>query len=551
MPDISPRFQRPVYPYRRSADQLAATPARRPVVVVGAGPVGLSMAIDLRQSGVPVVLLDEDDTVSEGSRAIAHAQRTLEIWQRLGCAAPMTAKGVAWQTGKVFWGESLIYQFGVPARETGGMPPFINLQQYHVEAYLVDRCMELGVELRWKNRVTAVVTHDDHCVVTADTPDGPYRMECDWLLAADGANSPIRRSLGLKFDGQVFDERFLICDLRMRSDFPPERWFWFDPPFNRGHSALLHMQADNIWRVGLQLGVRNEDDFDVEAEKRPERVVPRLKAMLGADTQFDIDWISIFKFKCRRLPDFQFRRVIFLGDAAHQLSPFGGRGANSGVQDVDNLGWKLKLVLDGQAPEALLRSYHEERSFAADENILVSTRATDFITPKSKTSRMFRDAVLSLAGKNTFARALINSGRPSTATRYPDSSLSTPDTDSFAAGPPPGAPCFDGTVVEGGKPVQLLTRIDGGFVGLCFGPPDDAMDGALRALSPPVRLVNVARAGAARGLADPGGALHEQYGAAAGAFYLLRPDQHVAARWRSFDLPRVEAALRRACAKEA
>ena len=160
-------------------------------------------------------------------------------------------------------------------------------------------------------------------------------------------------------------------------------------------------------------GVRSQRrrDADVEAEKQPEKVIPRIQAMLGPDHEFDLEWVSVYTFQCRRMTRFRNGRVLFAGDAAHQVSPFGARGANSGFQDTDALMWKLALVLQGQAPEKLLDSYAQEREFAADENILNSTRSTDFITPKTRTSRHFRNAVLELARDHSFARKLVNSGR--------------------------------------------------------------------------------------------------------------------------------------------
>ena len=149
-----------------------------------------------------------------------------------------------------------------------------------------------------------------------------------------------------------------------------ERWFWFDPPFHPGQSVLLHREADNVWRIDFQLGW----DADPEAEKQPERVMPRIRAMLDsqgyAQIGFELEWVSVYTFPCRRMASFRHGRVLFAGDAAHQVSPFGARGANSGVQDADNLLWKLQLVLDGAAPAALLDSYSAERAFAADENLL-------------------------------------------------------------------------------------------------------------------------------------------------------------------------------------
>ena len=528
-------YTNPVYPYRRSPDQ-DGPPARRPVVVVGAGPIGLAAAIDLAQQDVPVVVLDEDNTVSVGSRAICYAKRALEILDRLGCGERVVRKGVGWNVGKVFHGSDLIYQFDLLPEPGHRRPAFVNLQQYYLEEYLVDRVALLpAAEIRWENRVKAVVPHADHVALTVATPDGDYELHCDWLIVADGAKSPVRAMLGLESEGQVFRDRFLIADIRMRTNFPPERWFWFDPPFHPGQSALLHRQADDVWRIDFQLGW----DADPEEEKKPERVIPRIRAMLGDRRPFELEWVSVYTFQCRRLDRFVHGRVIFAGDAAHQVSPFGARGANSGFQDTDNLCWKLARVLRGQSPASLLDSYDRERVEAADENILNSTRATDFITPKSTTSRTFRDAVLSLSQRHTFARRLVNSGRLSTPTTYRGSALSTLDRDAFAGAMLPGAPAADAPVRVEGRSGWLLDHLAGHFELLVFAPVASTwLDEMGRSLAGEVRVnLVVARAnGAATGvrvIEDTEGLMRARYDGQPGTVYLLRPDQHVAARWRS------------------
>ena len=534
---MSKIFETPLYPYQRSPDQDAATPVRHPVVVIGAGPVGLACAIDLAQQGVKVVVLDENDKVSFGSRAICFAKRPLEILDRLGCGDAMVNKGVTWNKGKVFFGERRVYDFDLQPERNDKRPAFINLQQYHFEKYLVDRVRELQaegkpIELRGNNRVEAIETHPDHVSLTVSTPDGPFQMEADWLVACDGANSPTRAMMGLDFIGRVFEDNFLIADVVMGSDydFPSERWFWFDPPFNRGQSALMHRQPDGVWRIDLQLG----RDIDKEAEKEPARVRKRLQAMLGETVPFELEWVSIYTFQCRRMESFRHGRVLFAGDAAHQVSPFGARGANSGLQDTDNLVWKLKLVLDGKAPESLLDSYDIERVEAADENILNSSRSTDFITPKSDQSRVFRDAVLDLSERYDFARPLVNSGRLSVPATHDGSPLNGPDAAGMPVVTRPGAPAADAPVRGG----WLLDLLGGGFQLLTIdadAPDSLEIDGI--ALE---RVVMSAHD-------DPGGALTRRYlGDRPSAVYLLRPDQHVVARWESYDAAEVAAALARA-----
>jgi 3-(3-hydroxy-phenyl)propionate hydroxylase len=544
----------PRFGYRRSPDQDRAAPARHPVVIVGAGPVGLSLAIDLAMQDIPVVVLDEDDTVSIGSRAVCYAKRALEVWDRLGVADAMLAKGVGWQRGRVFHGDGQVYAFDLQPEGGHKLPAFVNLQQYYLEEFLVARAGELpGIDLRWKNKVVSVAPHATGATLQVETPDGVYPLDADWLVAADGARSGIRRQMGLDFKGQVFRDRFLIADVVMQGDFPAERWFWFDPPFHPNQSALLHRQADNVWRIDLQLGW----DADPEEEAKPERVIPRLKAMLGPDRPFELEWVSLYTFQCRRLDRFLQGRVIFAGDAAHQVSPFGARGANSGVQDTDNLAWKLRLVLQGLAPACLLESYDRERVEAADENILNSTRSTDFITPKTPMARALRDAVLHLARDHAFARPLVNSGRLSTPCTHRDSPLSTPDLpgDGFAGAMVPGAPCADAPVLRDGAPDWLLSQLGFDVVALVFGAEvAPAIAWAARQQIPTRVAAVVPDAEAAEELAaadiqsvvDSEGLAAKRYDAAPGSFYLIRPDQHVAARRRRFEAAFADAALARA-----
>ncbi|QDO99302.1 FAD-dependent oxidoreductase [Ferrovibrio terrae] len=502
------------------------------VAIVGGGPVGLTMALDLARQGIASVLLDEEDSVSTGSRAICYAKRTLEIWDRLGVGARMLVKGVTWRLGKVFHGEQQRYSFDLLPESGHQYPAFINLQQYYAELYLVEAARQQPlIELRWKHRVSDLQPGNDNVRLTVTTPDGDYILLADHVLAADGARSTIRRKLGLDFKGQVFEDRFLIADVKMKADFPVERWFWFDPPFHSGGSALLHSQPDDVWRIDLQLGWQADPD----AERQPERVIPRLQAMLGKDAKFELEWVSIYTFQCRRLERFRHGRVIFIGDSAHQVSPFGARGANSGVQDADNLAWKLAHVLRGDAPEALLETYDAERSAAADENILNSTRSTDFISPKGTTAKALRDAVLDLAADYAFARKLVNSGRLSLPSTYRDTPLSTPDRDAFSAGPPPGAPAIDAPVDEAGG--WLLGQCRAGFTLLAFGAVPDL---------PPNLLDRIAvRWLPADGLAA------QRYGAAPGSAYLLRPDQYVAARWHQPSRQDISMAYDRALARSA
>ncbi len=383
-----------------------------PVVIVGAGPIGLSLAIDLAQRGIKSVLLDDNNIVSTGSRAICWAKRTLEIFDRLGVATKMMAKGITWETGRLFNGDEEVFSFNLLPDKGQKFPAFINLQQYYVEEYLIERCLELKhyIDLRFSSEVIDHDQNKETVNITVKCPEGDYVLKTLYMLACDGAESPTRKRMNLSFDGEVFDEHFLIVDIFMETQpfesDRPERWFWFAPTFHEGQSALLHKQAENIYRIDLQL----EENIDKKKELDPERVRKRVKKVVNSD-KFEIDWMSIYKFKCASLDKMVFDRIIFVGDSAHVVSPFGARGGNGGMHDVDNLGWKLASILKDGSSSKILNSYNDERIQAARENILNSSRATNFMTPKNKMARVFRDQVLKLATNNQYSRNLINSGR--------------------------------------------------------------------------------------------------------------------------------------------
>ncbi len=542
------------FPYTPPTDLHAAGVARRPLIVIGCGPVGLAAAIDARQHGIPVLLLDDDDTVSVGSRGLCYAKRTLEILDRLGCGDPVVAKGVGWDVGRTFFRNDEVFNFNLRPQPGFKRPGMVNLQQYYLEEYMVQRAQQAGVELRWKNKVVSVTPHENHVTLQVDTPDGNYAIEADWLIVCDGARSPVRTMLGLDIDGQVFMDRFLIADVMMKADFPAERWFWFDPPFHPNQSVLLHREADDVYRIDFQLGW----EADPDEEKKPEKVIPRIRAMLGDDREFTLEWVSVYTFQCRRMQAFRHGRCLFAGDAAHQVSPFGARGANSGVQDADNLVWKLKLVMDGRAPLALLDTYSAERGVGADENLLNSTRSTDFITPKSSVSRTFRNAVLALSRDLPFARKLVNSGRLSVPCFLTDSALNTPDSESFSGDMVPGAPLDDAPVDSDGQPSWLIDHVGGRFQALYFCDDPSAipeamqlqLQGLTHAAIPVEPLVIAKRAAscALKVLVDREGIAFPRYDATPGALYLVRPDQHVAARWREAEVSRIVAAVARATA---
>ena len=531
------------YPFSTPPELSGSATRRRPVTIVGAGPVGLSCAIDLAQHGIPTVVLDDNDVVSVGSRAICWAKRTLEIFDRLGVGERMVAKGVTWQVGRVYHRNRELYRFDLLPEGGHRMPAFINLQQYYVEEYLVERALEFPalIDLRWKNRVTAVDARGEGVDVSVETPAGSYRLQSDWLIAADGSASTVRASLGLEFQGRTFEEKFLIVDVRIDADYPSDRRFWFQPDFDPGQSVLIHRQPDNVFRIDFQLGW----DADAEAAREPARALERVRRVVGPDVNCEFEWCSVYTFRCARLAHFVAGRVLFAGDSAHVVSPFGARGGNGGIQDADNLCWKLALVVRGEAPGSLLASYDRERGFGADENIVNSARTTTFMTPKTAAERHLRDGVLSLAPRFPFARALVNSGRlsrPCALTGFPGFAA---DSGTVAGPMLPGVPCADAPLEDAdGRATWLLKHVGGGPTALVFSDEGPGAAGVARAHAanpiPDLRVVVICKQRRevpdATTLVDRDGIASARYGGAPGVTYLIRPDQHVLGRWSQWDL---------------
>lgn len=532
---------------------------RQRVVIAGGGPVGMSCALELARHGVACVVLESELQVSEGSRAICFTRRSMEILQQVGVAEQVTAMGLPWRFGNSYFRGQRVFRMENPHDDNDRFAPIINLQQQYLEAFLVEACEASPlVDLRWGNRLIGIAQHGDHAVLEVDTPEGAYALETDWVVAADGARSPLRSLLNLKLEGSSYEGRFVIADIRIDLPMPTERLAFFDPEWNPENTVLMHREPHDIWRIDYQLPPNETPEQALSPESMAARINAQL-AMIGhGDKPWVMDWCSVYSARTLTLPDYRCGRTLFMGDAAHLLPIFGVRGANTGFQDAQALAWRLGLVASGRASERLLDSYSQERVTAAREIIDEASKSTRFMAPPSRGFRLLRDAVLSLSLSEAFVRPLYH-WRTSRPHEYSHSSLNAVDDDNalFTQGLGHGAPPANVRLADND---HLLDHLGGGFDLLVFSdtptlsPELQAAVAAWRAKGVALRVSAVGRATAAAGvdqcLVDHLGHACRRWGIpAAGAAYLLRPDQHVCARWLTLDAPRLNSAMNQALAQ--
>ena len=534
----------PEYPFVEPPEVKAGQPSHHPIVIVGAGLAGLTLACALARYGVRAVLLDEDNTVGvkgASSRGICYTQKSLEIFHRLGVYERIAAKGVQWSVGRTFAGQDEVYSFDLrqqSAYNLSSQPAFINIQQFYIEGFLVERIAQLGqVDMRWCNRVTGFSQDNECATLSVTTPAGDYQIRADHVIDATGSHSPFRKWCGVSVTARKGDDRWCIADVRFSKHPPVERHTWIEAPFNENRAVWQHLMGDGVWRIDYQM----PPDSDPDQVSREEVVRERLARQFGADCQVEIVWVGPYAYRSECVDRMRHGRVFLMGDAAKVVSPFGARGGNTGIADADNLAWKLAAVMKGRAAPALLDSYHEERHEAATQNVLVTNRTARFLRPAPGVEKLFRDAALGLARQHVFARQLVNTGRMAIANPYTRSSAC--ETTGGQSVQNVSFRWADGTR---GDVNDLLGWTDGRLLILVFGDAGRGLE-RLRALSQtaPVRCVQVLgaddAAGALEHVRDPQGHLQGACHVFGHAWALVRPDSYVAATGESIDASLVHA----------
>lgn len=534
-------YSLPTYPFVKPPE-LTGEVKHHPIVIVGAGLSGLTLACKLAHAGIPAVLLDEDNTVGvkgASSRGICYTQQSLEIFKRLGIYEQIAAKGVAWHVGRTFAGHEEVYSFDLRDNNQfsqSQQPPFINIQQFYVEMWLVDRIQALNhagaaIDLRWCSKVVGF-TQDNRCAsLLIQTPQGDYTLEATHVIDATGSHTPFHAWCGVGMDSKKGDDRWCIADVRFKDNPPTERHTWIEAPFNDNRAVWQHLMADDVWRIDYQM----PPDADPAYVSREDVVRERLTKQFGKQVEYDIVWVGPYAYKSQCLHQLRVGRVFFIGDTAKVVSPFGARGGNTGIADADNLAWKLTAVMRGHAPLALLDSYHQERLQAARRNVQVTNRTARYLRAPAGVERLFRDATIGLAKHHAFAKPLINTGRMAEANRYAVSDICKADGGWMVQNV---ALAFASQ--DSGSLGDLLGWADGHLLLLVFGPLKRAemKKLTLLSISTPVRVVQVMHKHAGQVLEhvlDPHQRLRKACDASHHQWALLRPDAYLSARGKHID----------------
>jgi 2-polyprenyl-6-methoxyphenol hydroxylase-like FAD-dependent oxidoreductase len=537
------------------------------VLIAGAGPTGLTIAIELRRRDVDCLVVEKTDSTVDTSRALAIQPRTLQAFDDMGVLDPVLEEGLRVEGATAYQGSTELFRLDMDALRRPSPYPFLWwLPQYRTEDILLDRLEELGGEVLFERELTGFGQDGESVTATieqaAEDADATETITASWLVGCDGAHSRVRKTLGRSLEGVTTEQEILVADAEVDWTIPErEGSIWFH---EEGVLAALPM-ADELWRLFVDVTPIPEDE-------RPEATSDVLQRILRERTSHpnvtvgEAAWTSNYVANQRMVREYRHGRVFLAGDAAHVHNPLGGQGMNLGIQDAYNLAWKLALVVEGSAPDSLLDTYGEERLPAARAVLNETGSSGALLVTSNPVIQRVRDTLLPRVLASERLQSRLYRSMTQLEVDYRESSLSDLHVESplrslfgssqsplrqaqrewnapKAGDRSPDGPCRRPDEESGRLYDELHDQTQ--FVLLVFAgtaPPDsdpavevartveEQSGGLLQSLLVVPAESRVPDGSSGSVVVDDTGDLHSQYGGATSAAYLLRPDDHVAFR---------------------
>jgi 2-polyprenyl-6-methoxyphenol hydroxylase-like FAD-dependent oxidoreductase len=403
-----------------------------PILITGAGPVGMTMACELARYGVPVRIIDKGPSRTDKSKALVIWSRTLELLDRGGGAAPFVDAGFKADSVNIIAGDKVIGRVSMESAQSP-YPYGLMLPQSETERLLEERLAGLGVSVERQVELISFKNNAESVEALLRHSDGREEtVQANWLLGCDGAHSAVRHGLGATFTGETLNSDWMLADVHMTGyPFPDSEVsvYW-----HRDGAFVIFPISPGRYRVIADLPAADSEHPPTPTLEQVQTIIDR-RGPSGLRA-FDPIWLAGFRINDRKVSDYRRGRVFLLGDAAHVHSPAGGQGMNTGMQDAFNLGWKLALVIRKSCHEQLLDSYSPERSAVGDEVLKSAATLTAVGTMKNPVAQTLRNLIGHVVlGLSPLQHAMANAMTEVTI-GYPKSPLNGPCL--AGAGPKPG-----------------------------------------------------------------------------------------------------------------
>jgi 2-polyprenyl-6-methoxyphenol hydroxylase-like FAD-dependent oxidoreductase len=538
-----------------------------PVLVVGAGPTGLTVANELARHGVPPRIIDRAPAPATTSRALVVMPRTLEIFDDMGVIDDAKSAGNdATVLTITFKNKKMRMDFtGLltgPQNHTA-YPSLRTLSQHDTERILTESLSKRGVQIERGRALTDLTQDGDTVTVSLRGEDGSTEtVRCRWVIGCDGAHSAVRKAAGIPFAGSTYHDEFIMADAELDWELPHGDLYAFPSP--AGIFAAISMPGENRYRIFGNVLPGPEGPSAEYSEPTHEE----FQAMLDERVPYPAKvvkehWVTRYRLHSRGVPRYRDGGVFLVGDAAHVHSPAGAQGMNTGIQDAYNLAWKLALVERGIADEALLDSYNRERQPVGVKLLKTTDRLFSVIAGHSLLARIARGRIAPQLVTRVLTRESVRRWVigmfAELRIRYPDSPLNAEDGSEWRDAPAPGDRAREADVLIDGNPGRVYDALRGTHhtVLLFTGLDEHARPAVelcriaeqIEQTYPEMvkaRVVTAERfADHPLALGDPTRSAHRQYGISEARLFVVRPDKHIGYRGKPVDVDRLMADLAR------